>query len=391
MQAGYFKTAWNDVKSSGGWFGKVLLLALICFIPIFGAIVVSGYLFGWARDIAWGIRGPLPKHIFGNEDGKLYSRGFFVLVIGIVFALLPWVIELVWSFIMGFGAVTLGYGGGHYGGMSVFGGLLTLVFSVLTIAASFVAMLFQWVGSMRMSVYGRLSAGFQFTKLWAMMRHDFGGLMRIFGMSILLSVIFAIIFYVIAFIVVFLIVFAGIAATGGNMRAEYIDGNVIGWILAFGGIAFVVMFVVGYVAVAAGVWIQMLVVRALGYWTRQFDVPAWRGQDDPMPFEMQAAAARQPHQQPPTGPQPYGQPYQQQRHAPYGQAPQPGPAPYGQAPQQGVGTAPQPGYPQPGAQPVAGVQDGAGAPGSTVFTPAPAPRSGEQNPVDLPVTDDSSQ
>ena len=33
----------------------------------------------------------------------------------------------------------------------------------------------------------------------------------------------------------------------------------------------------------------MMVTRALGYWTRQFDVPAWRGQDDPMPFEMRGA------------------------------------------------------------------------------------------------------
>ncbi len=28
-----------------------------------------------------------------------------------------------------------------------------------------------------------------------------------------------------------------------------------------------------------------LVFRALGYWTRQFDVSLWNGQDDPMPFE----------------------------------------------------------------------------------------------------------
>ena len=26
-----------------------------------------------------------------------------------------------------------------------------------------------------------------------------------------------------------------------------------------------------------------------GYWTRQPEVPAWRGQDDPMPFEIEAA------------------------------------------------------------------------------------------------------
>lgn len=331
MQAGYFKTAWNDVKNSPGWFGKVLLLALIALIPIFGPIVVAGYLFGWARDIAWGIHGPLPQHVFGNEDGKLYSRGFFVLVIGFVFALLPWAIEFVWAFIMGFGSLTFGHGGmGNWSGLFMFGGLLTLVFTALTVASAFVAMLFQWVGAMRMSIYGRLSAGFQFNKMWAMIRRDFGGLLRIFGMSILLSIILSLILYVVLFVLIFVIVFIGVFATGGNLRADYIDGNVLGWILAFGGISIIGALLVSYVVVAAVIWIEALVVRALGYWTRQFDVPAWRGQDDPMPFELKQAAARQANQpynhpsQPYAGQPPVGQPYPHQdgqQGAPFGQQP----------------------------------------------------------------------
>lgn len=299
MQAGYFKTAWNDIKNSEGWFGKILLLALIAFIPVFGAIVVAGYLYGWARDIAWGIHGPMPQRIFGNEDGKLYSRGFFVLVIGFVLALLPWVIELVWMFVTGFSSLMFGgvFDSRYFGGgMFMFSGLLSLAFMVLAIAAAFVAMLFQWVGSMRMSVYGRLSAGFQFGKMWAMIRHDFAGLMRIFAMTVLLAIILSVVLYAVFFAGIFFAVFIGIAVTGGNVQADYLDGNVLGLILAFGGIAVVGMLVVSYVAVAAAIWIEALTVRALGYWTRQFDVPAWRGQDDPMPFELQAAAARQAEQ-----------------------------------------------------------------------------------------------
>lgn len=295
MQVGYFKTAWNDIKNSEGWFGKILLLALIAFIPVFGAIVVAGYLYGWARDIAWGIHGPMPKRIFGNEDGKLYSRGFFVLVIGFVLALVPWAVELVWMFVTGFSSLMFGgaFGSGHFsGGVFMFSGLLSLAFVALTIAAAFMAMLFQWVGAMRMSVYGRLSAGFQFGKMWAMIRHDFAGLMRIFGMTVLLAIILSVVLYAVFFAGIFFSVFIGIAVTGGNVQAEYLDGNVLGLILAFGGVAVVGMLVVGYVAVAISIWIEALTVRALGYWTRQFDVPAWRGQDDPMPFELQAAAAR---------------------------------------------------------------------------------------------------
>ena len=40
MQTGYFSAAWNDVKSSQGWLGKMFLLGLIAFIPVFGPVVL---------------------------------------------------------------------------------------------------------------------------------------------------------------------------------------------------------------------------------------------------------------------------------------------------------------------------------------------------------------
>ena len=42
---------------------------------------------------------------------------------------------------------------------------------------------------------------------------------------------------------------------------------------------------------AASAFAVVIQARAVGYWTRQFDVPAWRGQDDPMPFEMASNGA----------------------------------------------------------------------------------------------------
>ena len=54
MQRGYFKTAWSDVTQSPHWVTRILLLALLSFIPVFGWIVIAGYLWGWARDMAWG-------------------------------------------------------------------------------------------------------------------------------------------------------------------------------------------------------------------------------------------------------------------------------------------------------------------------------------------------
>lgn len=305
MQTGYFNAAWQDIKNTPGWFGKLVLLSLLSLVPVFGWLVVLGYLYGWARDIAWNVHGPMPKRIFGNEDGKLYSRGFFAIVIGFVFMLAPWVLEAVWGGIMGLGTA---WSGGRHGGVFLFVGLSTMIFSLLIIAAAFFATLFSWVGSMRMSIYGRLAAGFQFGKIWAMIRHDFSGLLRILGMALVLALAIGVIASVVAFVLVFFGIFVGVL-TGGSLSAQSAHPGAGIWAVVFatGGLMLVFGLVAAVLGSAAYVFVEMMIVRALGYWTRQFDVPSWRGQDDPMPFELAGAAGYPPAQQPPHVP-PAGQP-----------------------------------------------------------------------------------
>lgn len=305
MQTGYFNAAWQDIKNSPGWFGKLVLLSLVALIPVFGWLVVLGYLYGWARDIAWNVHSPLPARIFGNEDGKLYSRGFFALVIGFVCLLAPWILEAVWAVVTGVGASWSGRG--HAGGVLVFVGLSSTIFSLVIMAAAFFATLFSWVGSMRMSVYGRLSAGFQFGKIWAMIRRDFNGLLRIVGMAILLSIGVGIIVWVAVMAIALIGTAFGLAVgipfahtNSSAVLAAAVPGLIV--------LIVVLAVVCGAVSMAAAVFVEMMVVRALGYWTRQFDVASWRGQDDPMPFEFAGAPGGQaPMQQPPHVP-PTGQP-----------------------------------------------------------------------------------
>lgn len=300
MQAGYFKTAWNDIKQSPGWMGKMFLLALVMLIPIFGPIVVYGYLYGWARDIAWGVQSPLPKRVFGNEDGKLYSRGFYILVLGIALAAAAGILYTILGLFAGFGGGALfsGRNGGSPFFMSGLVGLFGLIAMVLSWAVGFAVMLFQWIGSMRISIYGRLSAGFQLSKIWAMLRKDLGGLLRIFAMALIVGLIGSVVIGVIIAIIIFFIIFLGALMAGGGASVSYgsPSGGMIAFILAAGGLAVLIFMVIGYFALVFGVWVSTLTSRALGYWTQQFDVPQWRGQDDPMPFEIQQAqeaAARQ--------------------------------------------------------------------------------------------------
>ena len=80
MQTGYFSAAWNDVKSSQGWLGKMFLLGLIAFIPVFGGGAV-GLCVRLGSRHRMGRAYAMPARIFGNEDGLLYRRGLIVLAI----------------------------------------------------------------------------------------------------------------------------------------------------------------------------------------------------------------------------------------------------------------------------------------------------------------------
>ena len=338
MQAGYFSTAWKDIKSTPHWMGKMLLLALLMLIPVFGVIVAYGYLFGWARDIAWGISRPMPKRIFGNEDGKLYSRGFFICVLVVACAFIPVTIDWIGGFVssLGIGVSSGGsyYASPNYGSMAVWGiiGILcSLVGFILTLAMFFV----EWPGAMRISIYGRISAGFQFNKIWAMIRNDTSGILKIFGMNILTSLIVGIIVGIAATLVVVVLVFAAIGTIGGiSGGSGHIAPAYLPWyILGASGIVVFVILVVAYLATVFEVWVMALTANALGYWTRQFNVPAWRGQKDPMPFELQQAAqkAAQASYYQPSYPQTPAPPAVSSQQQPY-QPPQATPAGTPQAP-----------------------------------------------------------
>ena len=331
MQIKYYQTAWNDIKNSKGWFGKLCLLALVGLIPIFGQIVIFGYLYGWARDVAWGVHEPMPAKIFGNEDGKLYRRGWFIFVLVFVFSLVPAIISGVGSSMQ-----QAGYYSALYDTSSkleptvAIGGIIYLI-GIL--AALFVSIL-AWVGSMRISIYDRLSAGFQLGSIWKMFRKDTGGIMRIFGMNLLVGLILGIILSIIITIMVVAFIFIIAAAMAGMgytpESLQYMsDEQVTSFVLQLMGPAglagFLFLIVAVFLGNLASTFVQMLVARAMGYWTWQFDVPQWRGQNDPMPFEYAQA-------------QPNVQAYQQQ------------PAAYAAPAQQGYQNA---GYQQQASQPVA--------------------------------------
>lgn len=284
MEKGYFSAAWGDITKSPGWFSKILRLGLLNLIPIFGVIVTYGYLYGWARDIAWNVHRPMPDRIFGNEDGNLYKRGFFILVIGFVCSLIPGVFSVITSIVTGFSFV--GFVSTSDASFGLGALLMGVIFSLAGLVLTFAVVFFYWVGAMRCALYGTLSSGFQIGKIWAMMRYDFMGLLRIFGMSLICGCVVGIAAFIIFMLVMILGTLFGVAFVRNEAQA-------VAFVLIF--LLFILLVCVATFFIS--VLIAALVARALGYWTRQFQVNLWGGQEDPMPFELeQARQSQQQHQ-----------------------------------------------------------------------------------------------
>ena len=318
MEKGYFSAAWGDITKSPGWFSKMLRMGLLCFIPIFGVLVVYGYLYGWARDIAWNVHRPMPEKIFGNEDGNLYKRGFFILVIGFVFSLIPGAFSFLTSMVTG--VSFLGAATASSAPLGVGSLLMALVFSLAGLVLTFAVVFFYWVGAMRCALYGTLSSGFQFGKIWAMLRYDFTGLLRIFGMSLICGAVVGIAAFILIGLSVTLSVIFGVAFIQNEAQA-----------VIFAVIILLLILILCVVSSFISVLITALISRALGYWTRQFQVNLWGGQEDPMPFELEQArqsqqrydayAAQQTYQT--QNPYQAGQPYQANQQYQAGQTGQP--------------------------------------------------------------------
>lgn len=293
MQIKYYETAWRDISNSPGWFGKLCLLALVNFIPIFGQIVTFGYFYGWAREIAWGVHAPMPAKIFCNDDGKFWKRGWFILVLVFAFALIPCIVMGIGSAMSGAGYYGVAAGAKGAAGAAL-GSVGSLLYFVGLLGAIFMCLL-AWIGSMRVAIYDRLSAGFQFGKIWKMFRRDTGGIARIFGMYILVGLIVGLIVSVIVTILLVIVMVVGVAgAMGAGFTPESVqhmtDAQAMRFLIRFmasaGVVGFICMFAALFVCLLASMYLCALVYRAVGYWTMQFDVPHWRGQDDPLPFEM---------------------------------------------------------------------------------------------------------
>lgn len=304
MSGKYWKTCSKDITSSEGWFKKIMLLGLLSFVPVFGAMTLNGYAYEWAHKAAWGVRGPLPKKIYGRTGSKMLRWGWFAFALGIIISLIPGIISAIGTALFdgGLGVSVWDYGYyAHHAGYSAGSGILLAVGGLLIVVgmlASFVACVVTWVSCMRMTVYDKFGAGMQLGKVFKMIGHDFGGIARIFGMYLLTSLVIGIIYAVAVGIIVFVVVLlmlgfglsTGAAYGGSGMGGAQVTALVVQMVLMALLVAFPLVLVVVYALFVMNAWQTLLIARAVGYWTAQFDIAHWGRKEDPMPFEVDPSA-----------------------------------------------------------------------------------------------------
>lgn len=287
QQPRYFYDSWHDITSSPGWFVIILKLALVSLIPVFGAIVVYGYLYTWARERAWGINQPMPRRIFENKDGKLYSRGGLIFIISLIVAAIT-------SFILNvdmLASVTrisqmLAYSPQSLSDPNVLFNMLPLYVvphsSLFGMVVSVILTIVGWIMSMRVAIYDSFNAGFRLDKVWKMLTHNILGILKVWLMSIIVTVVVTIVGLVIAGLIVIIPMAACFTMSGATVNA------------AISAILLIIplLLLAVYVALVLSSIETALVIRALGYWTETFNVPEWGSYAEPLPFEKDEAAQR---------------------------------------------------------------------------------------------------
>lgn len=260
----YFGRAWAMLTREKGWWKPVLLCALGALVPIVGPLAVLGYGLEWSRRVAWGsTEGPSRQVKIGGLI-KSGWRGFVVVagwsiaagVVGTIVGNLPWIGDLL--------------------------GSVWWIFSLFLNVAFLAA-------AVRATIYQNFKAGYRAKTLWQMVSRDPWGLVKIFVINLVAGLIVGVVT-----IMVFMPALFGSLGFIVDL-VDYMDGyyyymteaeemrlalEVLGFFVQQFAPAF---FATLLVSLVAGSFVGLLINCGVGLWLRQFDVPAWGKDEDPLP------------------------------------------------------------------------------------------------------------
>ena len=261
----YFARSWALLTRHAGWIKPVLLLTVSLLVPIVGWFGVLGYALEWARLTAWGVNAaPKQRGVRVGECIASGARAFVVL--------------LLWSVVAGIVV-------GLLSALPLVGGIVAAAWAVLSLFFGVVVM----AAELRATIYRRIVPGLRVSAVWQMVRHDPMGLLRVFGMVAVGGVLMGLVSSIVAFsalasiLPTLLYYVAYLGEYSQFMSDAALASGVVAFVFealaAMGPVLIVLLLLDGFM----GVITLLLGYTGVALWMRQFNVPAWRADEDPLP------------------------------------------------------------------------------------------------------------
>ena len=261
----YLARSWALLTRDRGWVKPVLLMTVAVLVPIVGLLGVLGYALEWARLTAWNVNAA-PKQR-GVDVGACIKSGWRAFLV-----------MLVWGIVSG-AVIALAEA------IPLLGPLVSLVW----VFGSFFYAVVVMAAALRATIYQKIGAGLRVGTIWQMVRHDPAGLLRVTGLVIAGGAVLGVATTLVGMVclasaVPHLLWFMSyLYEFGSSMSSDMgvlLVMQLVASLLSSLGPALVVLLLVDSFL---GIVLALLSYTAVGLWMRQFDVPSWGRDEDPLP------------------------------------------------------------------------------------------------------------
>ena len=266
----YYKRSMMLLRRDQGWIKPLLVLAAARFVPLVGPLGVSGYALEWARLTAWGVDASPKQH--SVQVGTCIKAGWR----GFLAALVPLVVVI---------CLTLGMGA-----LTESDTALSGIASLLNICIGAFGGILAIICALHATIYQKFTAGWRFGRIAGMLRENFQGYLRIVGLRLVVQLILGIIA---AFISMSLLV--GLLGEFFTRYGMWAYSDVLSQLRVsevFDAMADLMRILRDQAPVLAlfllvtsvcDTFVDLISHTAVGLWMRQFSVPQWGRDTDPLP------------------------------------------------------------------------------------------------------------
>lgn len=240
------KAAWEDVKATPNYVGRLIVLGLIMCVPILN-FVVAGYLLFWSREVPFGGRSPMPQKIV---TGKNFEFGFYAFVLTLVVG------------------IAGGIAGGILGWIPFLGWIAAIAISLATYVAAIVM-------EMRMIMGMNLGDGFNVKDIWEKGRRNWGQLFAVTLIPMAIVIGISLVLSIIVFSIMFLCIMGAaptIAAVGGAADPSF--AQIMSLIAALAGPTIFCMLILYAVLSVAETFAEAVAIRGVAHWVARY-APEW--------------------------------------------------------------------------------------------------------------------